>query len=94
MEIDGLVDREKLLDICGRNRKFQMVLVEKWGIKDYLLLVGGCKLIEFNYFIRLKEIIDRKGDVIEKDLDLLRYGRYFVIENNIKIIVFRINEEG
>lgn len=94
MEIDGLVDREKLLDICGRNRKPQMALAEKWGIKDYPSPAGGCKLTEPNYSIRLKEIIDRKGEVTEKDLDLLRYGRHFVTENNTKIIVSRTNEEG
>lgn len=94
MEIDGLVDREKLLDISGRNRKLQMALAEKWGIKDYPSPAGGCKLTEPNYSIRLKEIIDRKGDVTEKDLDLLRYGRHFVTENNTKIIVSRTSEEG
>ena len=33
MEIDGLVDREKLLDISGRNRKPQMALAEEMGNK-------------------------------------------------------------
>ena len=94
MEIDGLVDREKMLDISGRNRKPQMALAEKWGIKDYPSPAGGCKLTEPNYSIRLKEIIDRKGDVTEKDLNLLRYGRHFVTENNTKIIVSRTSEEG
>lgn len=83
-----------MLDISGRNRKPQMALAEKWGIKDYPSPAGGCKLTEPNYSIRLKEIIDRKGDVTEKDLNLLRYGRHFVTENNTKIIVSRTSEEG
>ena len=94
MEIDGLVDREKLLDISGRNRKPQMALAEKWGIKDYPSPAGGCKLTEPNYSIRLKEILDRKEDVTEKDIHLLKYGRHFVSENNTKIIVSRTGEEG
>jgi tRNA-uridine 2-sulfurtransferase len=94
MEIDGLVDREKLLDIAGRNRKPQMALAEKWGIKDYPSPAGGCKLTEPNYSTRLKEILDRKEDVTEKDIHLLKYGRHFVSENNTKIIVSRTGEEG
>lgn len=94
MEIDGLVDREKLMNISGRNRKPQMALAEKWGIKDYPSPAGGCKLTEPNYSIRLKEILDRKEDVTERDIHLLKYGRHFVSENNTKIIVSRTGEEG
>jgi len=94
MEIDGLVDREKLLDIAGRNRKTQMALAEEWGIKDYPSPAGGCKLTEPNYSIRLKEVLDRKEDVTEKDVHLLKYGRHFISENGTKIIVSRTGEEG
>ena len=94
MEIDGLVDREKLLDISGRNRKQQMELAEKWGIKDYPSPAGGCKLTEPNYSIRLKELLGRKENVTEKDIELLRYGRHFVTENKTKILVSRTAEEG
>lgn len=94
MEIDGLVDREKLLDISGRSRKIQMELAEKWGIKDYPSPAGGCKLTEPGYATRLKEILDRKKDVTEKDIQLLKYGRHFVSDNNVKIIVSRTAEEG
>lgn len=94
MEIDGLVDREKLLDISGRSRKIQMELAEKWGIKDYPSPAGGCKLTEPGYAVRLKELLDRKNEVTEKDIHLLKYGRHFISENNVKIIVSRTAEEG
>ncbi|AWK50650.1 tRNA 4-thiouridine(8) synthase ThiI [Clostridium beijerinckii] len=94
MELDGLVDREKLLDFSGRNRKPQMALAEKWGIKDYPSPAGGCKLTEPNYSIRLKEILETKKDVTEKDIHLLKYGRHFASENKTKIIVSRTGEEG
>jgi tRNA-uridine 2-sulfurtransferase len=94
MEIDGLVDREKLLDIAGRNRKTQMALAEEWGIKDYPSPAGGCKLTEPNYSIRLKETLDRKEDVTEKDIHLLKYGRHFVTDNKTKIIISRTGDEG
>jgi tRNA U34 2-thiouridine synthase MnmA/TrmU len=94
MEIDGLVDREKLLNIAGRNRKIQMALAEEWGIKDYPSPAGGCKLTEPNYSIRLKELLGIKEDVTKKDIDLLKYGRHFVTENNTKILVSRTGDEG
>ena len=94
MEIDGLVDREKLLNISGRNRKPQMALAEMWGIKDYPSPAGGCKLTEPNYSIRLKKMLDTKREITEKDIHLLKYGRHFISDNNTKIIVSRTEEEG
>lgn len=94
MEIAGLVDREKLLDISGRNRRSQIALAEKWGIRDYPSPAGGCKLTEPNYSIRLKEILEQKEEVTEKDIHLLKYGRHFISENHIKIIVSRTEDEG
>lgn len=60
MEKNGLVDRNKLLNISGRSRKVQMELAEKYGIKDYPSPAGGCKLTEPNYAIRLKDALTRK----------------------------------
>ena len=94
MEIDGLVDREKLLNISGRNRKPQMALAEEWGIKEYPSPAGGCKLTEPNYSIRLKDVLDRKGDATEKDIHLLKFGRHFVTDNGTKVVVSRTAEEG
>ncbi|AIY79289.1 DUF814 domain-containing protein [Clostridium botulinum] len=94
MEIDGLVDREKLLKISGRSRAIQMELAEKWGIKDYPSPAGGCKLTEPNYSIRLRELVNRKSDVTQREIDLLKYGRHFITPNNVKIIVSRTADEG
>ncbi|NFT06987.1 MULTISPECIES: DUF814 domain-containing protein [Clostridium] len=94
MEIDGLVDREKLLKISGRSRAIQMELAEKWGIKDYPSPAGGCKLTEPNYSIRLRELVNRKPDITQREIDLLKYGRHFITPNNVKIIVSRTADEG
>lgn len=94
MELNGLVDREKLLKISGRSRKPQMELAAKWGITEYPSPAGGCKLTEPNYAIRLREVIDRTGDATPKEIALLRYGRHFKTPNNNKIIVSRTGEEG
>lgn len=94
MEILGLVDRSKLLNISGRSRKPQMELAEKWGIKDYPSPAGGCRLTEPNYSLRLKEALERKGDLSEKEIYLLRFGRHFLTNSGTKIIVSRTGEEG
>ncbi|MBE6072183.1 MAG: DUF814 domain-containing protein [Clostridium butyricum] len=94
MELNGLVDREKLLNISGRSRKAQMELADKWGIKDYPSPAGGCKLTEPNYSIRLKELVERKESIKEKDIHLLKYGRHFITDDKTKIIVTRTGEEG
>lgn len=94
MELNGLVDREKLMDIAGRSRKVQMELAEKWGIKDYPSPAGGCKLTEPNYSKRLRELLNDKNNPSVKDLELLRYGRHFRVSSNAKIISTRTQEEG
>ncbi len=94
MELNGLVDREKLLKISGRSRKIQMELAEKWGIKDYPSPAGGCKLTEPNYAVRLKELISRKDSIDGRDIALLNIGRHFVTDNKVKIIVTRTADEA
>ena len=94
MELDGLVERENLLDISGRTRKTQMELAEKWGIKEYPSPAGGCKLTEPNYSRRLKELLEYIKEPTYKDLELLRYGRHFRVSPNAKIISTRTKEEG
>ncbi|WML36579.1 tRNA 4-thiouridine(8) synthase ThiI [Clostridium sp. OS1-26] len=93
MELEGLVDREKLMDISGRTRKVQMELAEKWNIKDYPSPAGGCKLTEPNYAKRLKELLKYKNMPDEKDLELLRFGRHFRVSQDAKIISTRTGEE-
>jgi len=94
MERVGLIDREALMDIQGRNRKVQMELAEKWGILDYPSPAGGCRLTDPNYSRRLKEVLQHKEDTSKKDLELLRIGRHFRVDKDAKIISTRTEEEG
>lgn len=94
MEKNGLVDRNRLLNISGRSRKVQMELAEKYGIKDYPSPAGGCRLTEPNYAIRLKDALTRNEDLSEKEIELLKYGRHFISEDNTKLIVTRNGDEG
>lgn len=98
METNGLVDRDRLLDIMGRSRKPQMALAEEWGITEYPSPAGGCKLTEPNYALRLKEMLSLKENSEEKleenEIELLRFGRHFRVSDKAKVIAARTGDEG
>jgi tRNA-specific 2-thiouridylase len=75
-EREGLVDRERLLDVEGRQRTRQMALAEKYGIKDYPTPAGGCLLTEKVFSKRLAEAFDH-GEDSPEIVELLSLGRHF-----------------
>ncbi|NPA74378.1 MAG: ATP-binding protein [Epsilonproteobacteria bacterium] len=92
-EIEGWVDREKLLDISGRNRETQLKLAKKYGFEDYDTPAGGCLLTDQKFSQRLREFI--KFDKLEaSDVDLLKIGRHLRLPNGAKLIVGRNHEEN
>ncbi|MBZ4663979.1 MAG: hypothetical protein JG776_1694 [Caloramator sp.] len=93
MEKEGLVDREKLLDISGRGRKVQMELAAKWNIKEYPSPAGGCKLTDPGFSKRLKDLLTHNKEAKPQDIDILNIGRHFRINENVKIISTRTQDE-
>ncbi len=92
-EKEGLVDRNKLLNISGRSRKKQMELALKMGIEDYPSPAGGCKLTEPAFSKRLRDLFTQESFSIE-DIELLKLGRHFRLNTNIKLVVGRNKEEN
>jgi len=92
-EEEGLVDRNKLLDISGRSRKRQMELAVKMGIEDYPSPAGGCKLTEPAFSKRLRDLFTQDVFSLE-DIELLKLGRHFRLSTNIKLVVGRNKEEN
>ncbi|MBL7206233.1 MAG: tRNA 4-thiouridine(8) synthase ThiI [Candidatus Aenigmarchaeota archaeon] len=74
-EKDGLIDREKLFDIRGRQRKNQIALAKKYKI-DYPHPAGGCLLCEREYCKKLKQVLNKKT-LVYNDIRLLSIGRHF-----------------
>ncbi|MBW2981393.1 tRNA 4-thiouridine(8) synthase ThiI [Candidatus Woesearchaeota archaeon] len=91
-EKKGYVDREKLLDFNGRSRKPQISLAKRFKIKEYETPAGGCLLTCEGFSNKLKDLFDNKRKVSVKDVELIKYGRYFRHKKSI-IIVGR-NEKG
>jgi tRNA U34 2-thiouridine synthase MnmA/TrmU len=93
-EREGKVDREKLLDIEGRSRKRQLELARHYGITDFPEPAGGCRLTEPNFSKRLRELMAHHQDFSARDIELLKLGRHFRFNEQIKVIVGRNEQEN
>jgi len=92
-EEQGMVDREKLLDISGRARNRQMELAGKFGIKDYQTPAGGCLLTDPIISKRVESLLKSSGSVTPDDLTLLSTGRHFGLPGG-KLHVGRNKDEN
>ncbi|MFC1607098.1 hypothetical protein ACFL47_03920 [Candidatus Latescibacterota bacterium] len=93
-EIDGLVDRNQLLDISGRRRTPQFELAEKLGIRDFLCPAGGCMLTDPEFAPRLSDLLEHEPGFGMRDANLLKYGRHFRLPSGAKIIVGRTEKDN
>ncbi len=94
-EREGWVERDKLLDFHGRNRKPQMALAKQFGFEDYASPAGGCCfLTDANYANKLADLWQAQHEKKYEldDIMLLKVGRHIRPKSNYKLIVSR--EEG
>ncbi|MGD8251273.1 MAG: tRNA 4-thiouridine(8) synthase ThiI [Desulfobacterales bacterium] len=90
----GVVDRNRLLDLSGRSRKAQIALAREFGITDYPAPAGGCLLTDPAYSKRLRDLFDHGHRLDRNELELLKYGRHFRLENGVKIVVGRTRKDN
>jgi tRNA U34 2-thiouridine synthase MnmA/TrmU len=96
-ETAGLVDRKKLYDFHGRNRKPQLELAKKYGLNHFMQPAGGCCfLTDENYSRKLLDLLElRNGDPLSMDdVYLLGVGRHFRLGPELKVIVGRDEVEN
>ena len=91
-EIEGWVNREKLLGISGRDRKIQLELAKKYGLESFESPSGGCLLTDINFSKRLKDY-HKYLPLTPKEIDILKVGRHFNV-NGYKIIISRNKDEN
>ncbi|WP_457564744.1 ATP-binding protein, partial [Caminibacter sp.] len=91
-EINGWVDREKLLAISGRDRKIQLELAEKFGLKNFESPSGGCLLTDINFSKRLRDY-HKNLPFTPNEIDILKVGRHFNVDG-YKIIISRNKDEN
>ena len=92
-EQEGLVDRDELLDLAGRNRKPQMGLAEKWNIRDYPDPAGGCRLTDPNYAERIETLMDMNRLNVANAL-VIQSGRFFPLDEYAFAVVGRDHEDN
>lgn len=93
-ELEGWVDRSRLLDISGRSRSRQMQLAEHYGIKEYPTPAGGCLLTQENYSRRLRRILAVKPEIAVDELAVLKTGRHFYLSEGELLVVGRNHNEN
>ncbi len=86
----GVIDPSKLLNIKGKQRRQQLDLIDKLGIKDYQTPAGGCLLTVSGFAQRLKRFSQHYQYQIE-DFPLIRHGRHFWFDD--KLLVISRNEK-
>ena len=94
-ELEGWVDRDKLLDFSGRNRKPQIKLAKEYGFSDYSTPAGGCCfLTDKQYSNKLIDMWQSRGERKYEldDLMMLKVGRHIRPKPHFKMIIAR--EEG
>lgn len=88
-EREGWVDRDKLLDFSGRDRKPQLALAAKWGLDDYATPGGGCLLTIESFAVKIKDYLKFDNDMRQIDVVWLKLGRHLRLKNGAKLIIGR-----
>jgi tRNA-specific 2-thiouridylase len=93
-ELEGWVDRERLLDLSGRGRKPQIALAAEYGITRYPAPAGGCLLTDPGFANRIKELLGQGRRASRQELELLKWGRHFRLPGGAKAVVGRTQREN
>lgn len=83
------VKRSGLLEVSGRQRKKQLEMAERYGIRDIPTPAGGCLLTDPGFSGRLKDLLREKEKPSVRDIELLKAGRHVRLDKNNKIIIGR-----
>lgn len=93
-ELDGLVERGRLLGISGRSRAVQLQLAERYGIQGFSTPAGGCLLTDKNFAEKLRDLFDDNGPITPDDIRLLTIGRHFKFGRGVRIVLGRNKQEN
>ena len=93
-EKNGLIKREDLGKIRGRSRKPQLAMAKDYGIQDPPNAGGGCLLTDPAFGKRAIDLFDHIETPTTNDIDLLKVGRHFRLDENTKLVVGRDHNEN
>jgi len=93
-EKKGLIDRNVLLQIKGRSRKFTLDMAQKMRISQFTSPSGGCLLTDPGFCRRLADLMRTQEEMDVRDVELLKIGRHFRLAPDTKLIVGRNETEN
>lgn len=93
-ELDGSIDRSRLLGISGRSRKPQFSIAEQFGIREFSAPAGGCLLTDENFSEKLRDLFEEQTRVAPLDIRLLTIGRHFKVAPGVRIVLGRDSREN
>jgi len=93
-ELNGLVDRDRLLDFNGRNRRPQMQLAADFDITDYPSPAGGCILADPILSMRIRNYYEEHDIIIPEDILIMLLGRQFRFPSGGWVVVGRNEKEN
>ncbi|MDX1440907.1 MAG: tRNA (5-methylaminomethyl-2-thiouridylate)-methyltransferase [Nitrosopumilaceae archaeon] len=93
-EKEGLIKRENLGMIKGRTRRGQLDMAKKYGIENPPNAGGGCLLTDPAFGLRAKDLFEHTETPTINDIDLLKIGRHFRLDNKTKLVVGRNKDEN
>jgi len=94
VEIEGLIDRDRLLDIQGRSRKRQMALADRYNITDYEQPGGGCLLTKETFSRKLKHLLECLPRATTRELEMLKWGRLFRLGDDTILVIGRNEKDN
>ncbi len=93
-ELEGILDREKLLAIQGRSRKPQMDLAAHYGITDIPTPSTGCMLTEDAVANRIKDVLTHGDHLDFWVAETVKLGRHFRVTEGARAVVGRDEAEN
>jgi tRNA-specific 2-thiouridylase len=96
-ELEGWVDRSKLLGFSGRGRSAQIAMAARYGITDYPAPAGGCTLADPSLSRRIEQLYStgsalQGAEITAADIRLLLLGRQLILPGGGWLIMGR--DEG
>ncbi len=93
-ERNGLIKREDMGMISGRRRIELLKLAKEYGIEDPPNAGGGCLLTDPAFSLRAKDLFGHIETPNTNDIDLLKIGRHFRLDEDTKLVVGRNHNEN
>lgn len=89
VELEGIVDRERLYAFSGRGRVELIALAEELGLPSIPQPSTGCALTETTFAPRVRDLLTHRPTAARWEFELLNVGRHIRLDEETKIVIGR-----